>query len=66
MALTHADARAIIAAKERNTTTMFIGYMRRYAPALAYAKQEVDSMEHILHVRVRDMSGTVSTTLRMS
>ncbi|KAM0748204.1 NAD(P)-binding protein [Meredithblackwellia eburnea MCA 4105] len=58
MALTHADCKAIIDAQERNQVTIFIGYMRRYAPAFMAAKEIVSQMKNISYVRVRDIIGS--------
>lgn len=64
MALSHVDAKAIQAAQDRNGVVVFVGYMRRYAPALELAKSEVKSMDKIHYVRVRDIIGPVRTRRR--
>ncbi|GAA5885083.1 hypothetical protein JCM6882_007221 [Rhodosporidiobolus microsporus] len=57
MALTHADAKAIIEAEERNKVTIFVGYMRRYAAAYERFKEEVKALKQIQYVTVRDIIG---------
>ncbi|GGH82628.1 putative dehydrogenase [Pullulanibacillus pueri] len=57
MALTLADADAIIEAKNRNQVKMLVGYMRRYAPAFVAAIEEIGGMDDILYARVRDIIG---------
>lgn len=39
---------------------IFVGYMRRYAPAFELAKGMISSMKNIDYVRVRDIIGPVS------
>ncbi|KAG8725321.1 hypothetical protein FRC09_002203 [Ceratobasidium sp. 395] len=57
MALTNEDANAIIAAQKRNGVIVFVGYMRRYAPAFVEAVKIVRSIKNIDYVRVRDIIG---------
>ncbi|KAH7320475.1 NAD-P-binding protein [Rhizoctonia solani] len=57
MALTNEDADAIIAAQKRNNVVIFIGYMRRYAPAFLEAVKIVRNMKTIDYARVRDIIG---------
>ncbi|GAA6041310.1 hypothetical protein JCM8097_001332 [Rhodosporidiobolus ruineniae] len=57
MALTHADAKAIAEAEERNKVTIFVGYMRRYAAAYGRFKEEVKALKSISYVTVRDIIG---------
>src|SRR5690606_3110127 len=57
MALTLADADAIIRARDEAGVKVMVGYMRRFAPAYIQAIQEVKQMEHILYARVRDIIG---------
>jgi predicted dehydrogenase len=57
MALTLADADAIIEAKNRNQVKMLVGYMRRYAPAFEAAVKEIGGLNRILYARVRDIIG---------
>ncbi|KAL5638099.1 hypothetical protein ACGC1H_002376 [Rhizoctonia solani] len=57
MALTNEDADAIIAAQKRNNVVIFVGYMRRYAPAFLEAVKIVRNMRKIDYARVRDIIG---------
>ncbi|KAG9100225.1 hypothetical protein FS749_015924 [Ceratobasidium sp. UAMH 11750] len=57
MALTNEDADAIIEAQKRNNVIIFVGYMRRYAPAFIEAVKAVKLMKRIDYVRVRDIIG---------
>ncbi|KAI5478014.1 hypothetical protein MNV49_005706 [Pseudohyphozyma bogoriensis] len=57
MALSHAEAELILDAQQRNNVTIFVGYMRRYAPAFQVAKDIVSSLKSIDYVRVRDIVG---------
>ncbi|KAG8679919.1 hypothetical protein FRC11_003145, partial [Ceratobasidium sp. 423] len=61
MALTNEDADAIIAAQKRNNVIIFVGYMRRYAPAFVEAVKIVRNMKKIDYARNKffvDQSGT--------
>ncbi|KAG8742898.1 hypothetical protein FRC10_000757 [Ceratobasidium sp. 414] len=58
MALTNEDVDTIIAAQKRNNVIVFVGYMRRYAPAFVEAVKIVRSIRKIDYVRVRDIIGT--------
>ncbi|CUA71792.1 hypothetical protein RSOLAG22IIIB_09844 [Rhizoctonia solani] len=58
MALTHDDADAIIASQKRNNVVIFVGYMRRYAPAFLEAVKIVRNMKKIDYASVRDIIGT--------
>ncbi|KAG8723831.1 hypothetical protein FRC09_001592 [Ceratobasidium sp. 395] len=51
MALTNEDANAIIAAQKRNGVIVFVGYMRRYAPAFVEAVKIVRSIKKIDYAR---------------
>ncbi|KAB5589619.1 hypothetical protein CTheo_6936 [Ceratobasidium theobromae] len=57
MTLTNEEADSIIAARERNNVIIFVGYMRRYAPAFIEAVKMVRNMKKIDYVRVRDIIG---------
>ncbi|CAE6372487.1 unnamed protein product [Rhizoctonia solani] len=57
MALTNEDADSIIAAQKRNNVVIFVGYMRRYAPAFLEAVKIVRAMKKIDYARVRDIIG---------
>ncbi|CAE7096754.1 unnamed protein product [Rhizoctonia solani] len=57
MALTDEDADAIITAQKRNNVVIFVGYMRRYAPAFLEAVKIVRNMKKIDYARVRDIIG---------
>ncbi|CAE6495286.1 unnamed protein product [Rhizoctonia solani] len=57
MVLTNEDADAIIAAQKRNNVIIFVGYMRRYAPAFLEAVKIVRNMKKIDYARVRDIIG---------
>jgi predicted dehydrogenase len=57
MALTMADADAIIEAKNKNNVKVMVGYMRRYAPAFEAAVREIGGLDKVLYARVRDIIG---------
>ncbi|KAM0747024.1 NAD(P)-binding protein [Meredithblackwellia eburnea MCA 4105] len=57
MALTQSEADRIVEVQKQNRTLIFIGYMRRYAPAFLYAKEIVSKMQKITYVRVRTILG---------
>lgn len=57
MALNHADADAIIEARDQAGVEVMVGYMRRFAPAFVQAVEEVKKMEKIKYARVRDIIG---------
>ncbi|MBK5482515.1 Gfo/Idh/MocA family oxidoreductase [Peribacillus sp. TH16] len=57
MALTMADADAIIEAKNKNNIKVMVGYMRRYAPAFEAAIKEIGGLDKVLYARVRDIIG---------
>lgn len=59
MAQTLAEADAIEAARLEYGVVIFVGYMRRYAPALERLKEEIKGKE-IKYVRVRDIIGRAS------
>ncbi|GAA5998050.1 Gfo/Idh/MocA family oxidoreductase [Rhodotorula paludigena] len=57
MALTHADAKAIVEAEKRNGVVVFVGYMRRYAAAYERMKEEIANIKNIRYATVRDIIG---------
>ncbi|RSH91606.1 hypothetical protein EHS25_008975 [Saitozyma podzolica] len=56
MAQTFPEAEAIEEARKRNGVVIFVGYMRRFAPALALLKADIEGKQ-IRYVRVRDIIG---------
>ncbi len=54
-ALTAAELRPLIELDRDNRKIVFIGYMRRYAPAFTALKDRLPSRGEIRHVRVRDL-----------
>lgn len=56
-ALCYRDLDAIAAAEARSKGTVFVGYMRRYAPAFLQAIAEVGDVSKIQYARVRDIIG---------
>lgn len=62
MALTHADAKAIVEAEKRNGVVIFVGYMRRYAAAYERMKEEIASIKNIRYATVRDIIGLVRSS----
>lgn len=57
MALNHADADALIAAKDAAGVQVMVGYMRRYAPAFVEAVEQLKSLGPIRYAKVRDIIG---------
>lgn len=57
VALCYRDLDAIQTAEAQSKGTVFVGYMRRYAPALAQAIAEVGDRSKIQYARVRDIIG---------
>lgn len=57
LALCYRDLDALQAAEDRSEGTLFVGYMRRYAPAFSQAIAEVGDRSQIRYVRVRDIIG---------
>ncbi|KZT55785.1 NAD(P)-binding protein [Calocera cornea HHB12733] len=57
MALTFEDADAIDAAAKKAGVIVFVGYMRRYAPALKQAIELVGGQHKIEYARIRDIIG---------
>lgn len=60
MAQTLAEYDAVEEARVRNGVVVFVGYMRRYAPALERLKEEIKG-KTVKYVRVRDIIGNVGT-----
>lgn len=56
-ALCFRDVDRLIAAEQASGGSVFVGTMRRYAPAFLDAVREVGSMETIQYCRVRDIIG---------
>lgn len=53
--LTAAELRPLIELDRQNPKTVFVGYMRRYAPAFLELQNRLPAREDIKHVRVRDL-----------
>lgn len=54
-ALTAAELRPLIERSRSYERTVFVGYMRRYAPAFLALKERLPPREEIRHVRIRDL-----------
>lgn len=54
-ALTAAELRPLLELEKTNTKTVFVGYMRRFAPAFTALKKRLPPREEIRHVRIRDL-----------
>ena len=57
MCLNHAEAAAIIAARDAAGKHVMVGYMRRFAPAFLQAVEYVRALPRINYARVRDIIG---------
>lgn len=57
MSFTKQDAEAIIRKKDETGLQVMVGYMRRFAPAFRLALEEVNKLEKINYVHVRDIIG---------
>jgi len=57
MCLTMAEADAIIQARDRAGVQAMVGYMRRFAPALVQAVDEVKQLGKINYAKIRDFIG---------
>lgn len=57
MTLNHADADAMIRARDEAGVQIMVGYMRRYAPAFTEALEEMKSLGQIKYARIRDIIG---------
>ncbi|KAH7399864.1 hypothetical protein BKA64DRAFT_599315 [Cadophora sp. MPI-SDFR-AT-0126] len=64
--MTIQDADAIIAAESISQGKVFVGYMRRYAPAFIDAIKEIGGVDKILYARVRDIIGPNRTFVDQS
>ncbi|HEV7276650.1 MAG TPA: Gfo/Idh/MocA family oxidoreductase [Devosiaceae bacterium] len=53
--LTAAELRPLLELDRGNEKTVFVGYMRRYAPAFLELKRRLPPREDIRHVRIRDL-----------
>lgn len=54
-ALTAAELRPLIELDKTNSNIVFVGYMRRFAPAFTELKKRLPAREEIRHVRIRDL-----------
>lgn len=66
LALCYRDLDAIQAAEDKSKGTVFVGYMRRYAPAFSQAIAEVGDRSNVRYVRVRDIIGPNSDFVEQS
>lgn len=57
MCLSPREAETIMDARDRNGTTVMVGYMRRFAPAFLEAKELLPSLGRINFARVHDVIG---------
>ena len=57
MCLSPREADAIISARDRSGCSVMVGYMRRYAPALEAAKEQLPGLGPINYARVHDIIG---------
>ncbi|WP_246042159.1 Gfo/Idh/MocA family protein [Cohnella pontilimi] len=57
MTLNHADADAMIRARDEAGVQVMVGYMRRYAPAFTEALEEIRTLGPIKYARIRDIIG---------
>lgn len=57
---------AILEAEQKSRATVFVGYMRRYAPAFTSAMAEIGDTSKILHARVRSIIGQNSSYVAQS
>jgi myo-inositol 2-dehydrogenase/D-chiro-inositol 1-dehydrogenase len=53
--VTAAELRPLIELDRQNPRTVFVGYMRRYAPAFLELQRRLPQRDEIRHVRVRDL-----------
>ena len=54
-ALTAAELKPLLALNESNPKIVFVGYMRRFAPAFLALKDRLPPRDEIRHVRIRDL-----------
>lgn len=66
LALCFGDLEALIEAENRSKGRVFVGTMRRFAPAFLEAVQEVGGMDRILYARVRSIIGPNSNFIEQS
>ncbi|KAF2187912.1 NAD(P)-binding protein [Zopfia rhizophila CBS 207.26] len=66
LALCYRDIRALIDAEKKSKGKVFVGTMRRYAPAFLEACEEVKNMGPILYARVRAIIGPNSNFVKQS
>lgn len=66
LALCFRDVDSLIAAEKRSRGKVFVGTMRRFAPAFLEAVQEVNQMDKILYARVRAIIGPNSNFIDQS
>ena len=57
LALSYRDLEALQAAEDKSNGVLFVGYMRRYAPAFLQAIAEIGDKSKIQYARVRDIIG---------
>jgi predicted dehydrogenase len=57
MCLSPREAQAVIDARDRADRVVIVGYMRRFAPAFAAAKEQVGRLGPLNYVRVHDIIG---------
>ncbi|REE56443.1 putative dehydrogenase [Paenibacillus taihuensis] len=57
MTLNHADADAMIKARDEAGVQVMVGYMRRYAPAFTEAIEELKSLGTLKYANIRDIIG---------
>lgn len=66
LALCFSDLEALIKAENKSKGRVFVGTMRRFAPAFLEAVQEVGGMDRILYARVRSIIGPNSNFIEQS
>ncbi|MBK8083171.1 MAG: Gfo/Idh/MocA family oxidoreductase [Devosia sp.] len=54
-ALTAAELRPLVELDQHNEKVVFVGYMRRFAPAFLELKKRLPARDEIRHVRIRDL-----------
>ena len=66
LALSYRDLDALQAAETKSKGTLFVGYMRRFAPAFLQAVAEVGGIDKVQYARVRDIIGPNSAAVAQS
>lgn len=66
LALCYRDIHELQAAEDQSRGKLFVGYMRRYAPAFLDAIAEIGDIRQIQYVRVRDIIGPNSHFVNQS